>query len=188
MDLRMPLLDGYQAIQHIRTREATPLERAAPTAIPRTKIIALTASPFQTTPMPLLTSGCDDILYKPCKASLLITKIAHHLGISNSAAIPASMGASGPAPRNTLRPAGAIAHSASAPTPALPTPWLTDLHTAAQRLNADRCFKLIEQLPKEYDNLANRLAALVHDFEFDAVINIIQALPRSDSPGTIPPL
>jgi adenylate cyclase len=195
MDLRMPILDGYQAIQHIRTLEAN-----AP-ASPRTKIIALTASPFHTTPTPLLASGCDDILYKPCRESLLITKIAHHLNIpyldiSAPAPSPPPVGDPAPwspmpaaPPQLVLQPPLSLGEAIARHTTAAPLPatWITDLHTAAQRLNADRCFNLIEQIPKEYDNLANRLTTLVHNFEFDAVIDIIQALPRSDSPGRNPP-
>jgi CheY-like chemotaxis protein len=55
MDMRMPVLDGYQATRRIR---GLPGGDAV-------KIIALTASAFQEERDAILAAGCDEMVRKP---------------------------------------------------------------------------------------------------------------------------
>jgi len=71
MDLRMPLLDGFQAAQKIR-------------ALPdgsNTKIIALTANAFAQTQERALSAGFDDFVAKPFREAVIFEKMALHLGV-----------------------------------------------------------------------------------------------------------
>jgi len=58
MDMRMPVMDGYEAARRIRALEAE-LGR------PRTVILAITASAFEQEGEAVLAAGCDGILHKP---------------------------------------------------------------------------------------------------------------------------
>jgi signal transduction histidine kinase/CheY-like chemotaxis protein len=70
MDMRMPILDGYQATQHIK---ATPQGQA-------TKIIALTASALEEERAIVLSVGCDDFLRKPFREQDIFTTMERHIG------------------------------------------------------------------------------------------------------------
>lgn len=69
MDVRMPVIDGIEATQKIRSKETKTT----------TKIIALTASLLKESRLKMLTSGYDDILYKPYKSEDLFMTISKHL-------------------------------------------------------------------------------------------------------------
>ncbi|MBD2021964.1 response regulator [Leptolyngbya sp. FACHB-36] len=77
MDLQMPVMNGYEATQQIRTWEA---ETTCSEAI-RTKILALTASAFAEQRQDMLAAGCDDFIRKPFKVQEIFEKIAHHLAV-----------------------------------------------------------------------------------------------------------
>ncbi|WP_341737598.1 ATP-binding protein [Microcoleus sp. CAWBG640] len=71
MDLRMPVLDGFQAAQKIR-------------ALPdgsNTKIIALSANAFVKTQELALSNGFDDFVAKPFRETVIFEKMALHLGV-----------------------------------------------------------------------------------------------------------
>ncbi|HZO17180.1 MAG TPA: ATP-binding protein, partial [Polyangiaceae bacterium] len=73
MDMRMPVLDGYQATSVIRR-----LERGSET---RTPIIALTASAFEHDRPAILECGCDDIVAKPFNQATIFEVIVRYLPI-----------------------------------------------------------------------------------------------------------
>ena len=72
MDMRMPVLDGYEATRQIRTS-------SAPATAP--KIIALTASAFEDERAAILTAGCDDLFFKPATEAVLFEKMSQHIGV-----------------------------------------------------------------------------------------------------------
>jgi PAS domain S-box-containing protein len=75
MDIAMPIMDGYQAIELIRQTEATNNHQ------PQVKIIAITASVFESNKQHLAALGCDDFLTKPLKIWELWQKLEIHLGV-----------------------------------------------------------------------------------------------------------
>ncbi len=68
MDLRMPVLDGREATRRIRQREQQQ-------GLPRTPILALTASAFEHERDEILACGADDFLAKPFHESRLFALI-----------------------------------------------------------------------------------------------------------------
>ncbi|MBD2464339.1 response regulator [Oscillatoria sp. FACHB-1407] len=72
MDLRMPILDGYEATRRIRQ-----LTSLTPTPI----ILALTANAFEEERLSALAAGCDDFIRKPIQEGVLFSKIAEHLEV-----------------------------------------------------------------------------------------------------------
>jgi PAS domain S-box-containing protein len=73
MDMRMPVMDGYEATRRIKA--------IAPqnSAIARTIVIAVTASAFEEERTAILAAGCDDFIRKPFQKDILYSKIAKHL-------------------------------------------------------------------------------------------------------------
>jgi signal transduction histidine kinase/CheY-like chemotaxis protein len=71
MDMRMPIMDGYEATRRIK---AHPKGQS-------TVVIAITASAFDEERAKVMATGCDDFVRKPIREALLLDKIAQHLGV-----------------------------------------------------------------------------------------------------------
>ncbi|MCL1465209.1 hybrid sensor histidine kinase/response regulator [Argonema galeatum] len=71
MDMRMPVMDGYEATKHIKTH----------TKGQATAIIALTASVFEEEKAVVLSAGCDDFLRKPFREADIFEVMHKHLGV-----------------------------------------------------------------------------------------------------------
>ncbi len=71
MDLRMPVMDGHEAIRQIR----------ASLGGPAVKIIAVTASVIDENRAGVLAGGADDFMGKPFHEAKLFGKIQAHLGV-----------------------------------------------------------------------------------------------------------
>jgi CheY-like chemotaxis protein len=71
MDMRMPVMDGYEATRQIRAQIKGQ----------STVIIALTASAFAEMRSAILEVGCNDFVRKPFQEQMILEKIAEHLGV-----------------------------------------------------------------------------------------------------------
>jgi PAS domain S-box-containing protein len=71
MDMRMPVLDGYEATRRIKGTEQGQ----------QTVVIALTASAFEEQRSQVLAAGCDDFVRKPFQEAVLFEKMAQYLGV-----------------------------------------------------------------------------------------------------------
>jgi CheY-like chemotaxis protein len=69
MDMQMPVMDGYAATTAIREFEQR-------TAVPRTRVIALTAHAIREDIDRCLAAGCDAHLGKPIKKAILLQTLA----------------------------------------------------------------------------------------------------------------
>ncbi|HEY9617852.1 MAG TPA: CHASE2 domain-containing protein [Microcoleaceae cyanobacterium] len=168
MDIRMPVMDGYETTRKIRHREqeirAVPGDRGH-----ATKIIALTASVFEETKVEAAVIGCDDFLRKPIQINTLLLKLAEHLGVQYL------YEASEPEAQPPQRPNEPLAsdrlniHLAQ-----MPLAWVDQLHQAALRGFDHQILQLIEELPDPHSVLAHALAHWVHNFQFDEILNLTQ--------------
>jgi signal transduction histidine kinase/DNA-binding NarL/FixJ family response regulator len=71
MDMRMPVMDGYEASRRIR---ALPGGESV-------RIVALTASAFREQHKECLAAGCDEIMHKPYRAEAIFKTMARYLGL-----------------------------------------------------------------------------------------------------------
>ncbi len=77
MDMRMPIMDGYEATRIIKQKqEVNQIENKKNTAI-----IALTATAFNEDRKFMLELGCNDFIRKPFQEDILLEKIAIHIGV-----------------------------------------------------------------------------------------------------------
>lgn len=75
MDMRMPVLNGYEATKKIRQLSCNlPIET-------HNKIIAVTASMFEEERAVVLAAGCDDFLRKPFRDESIFEMLVKHLGV-----------------------------------------------------------------------------------------------------------
>jgi CheY-like chemotaxis protein len=75
MDMRMPVMDGRQATQAIKSKIANQHSKI------NTVIVALTASAFEGEQANFLNAGCDDFVRKPFREATLIEILTRHLKV-----------------------------------------------------------------------------------------------------------
>ncbi len=149
MDMRMPVLDGYEATQRIRST----IGGQAPV------IIALTASAFEEQRAIVLSAGCDDFVRKPFRDTDLYDKMAQHLGVRFLYEEPASN-----------QPEPAVSYELGLGDLAgLPVSWLAEMNHAAARAQAKTMHLLLEFIRPDHPGLAETLARLIDNFEFDRI-------------------
>ena len=166
MDLRMPVMDGFEAIRRIR-------------ALPGGKeveIIAVTASIFGEINRDALGAGADALILKPFREAELFAKMGNLLGAeyvyeeTGPAAIPA---------------AGPVTGPDRAPAPGLPPDLYAQLREAA--INGD--FHLLLELTGRVEvldkALAGALRALAAKFDTQSILNLLKQdhAPAGNTPA-----
>ncbi|MGB3492101.1 MAG: ATP-binding protein [Elainellaceae cyanobacterium] len=194
MDMRMPVMDGYTATQQIlhlaqQTLSVTADNGGTPIQSQPPKIIALTASAFDDDRLRILEAGCDDIVHKPYRVDTLYEAIARHLNLkvedlrrsfskpssnrSDASTTAASTAASPDRAASLPARQGTLPASIQAMR-IMPQEWQDNLHHAAYRLNEQECRTLISQIPAEAFYLAQLLSAIVDDFRFELICELLQ--------------
>lgn len=168
MDIRMPMIDGYEATRQIRGMEA---QRQAGgdggnTRSP-TKIIALTASAFEEDRARVLNVGCNDFVRKPFQEAELLEKIAEHLGVQYVDA-QSDEGVKRTTIADSFDPIAALQ--------ALPTRMLTQLHQATIQLDGQQLARAIEDLTPTYPSLAAFLTEKLENFDFEQILQLLQTI------------
>ncbi len=156
MDMRMPIMNGYEATRQIRQQERSgSLDPHDPPAV---VIIALTASVLAEERSQILAAGCDDYLAKPFQAEQLLALIFQHLRRNQPKSIYLAEQAEPPKP---LTPADLSK---------LPALLCAELHQAAAQLDAERCVALIQLVAASH--LVESLLHLVEEFRFDLLLEL----------------
>ncbi|MUG98894.1 response regulator [Scytonema sp. UIC 10036] len=156
MDMRMPVMNGYEATQHIK---ATPLGQA-------TVIIALTATAFNDERALTLEAGCDDFIRKPFQEEEIFDKLAKHLGVSYVYFDCTTMS-------QTSQKRSTRSSSLEQDLAVMPEQWVHQLYEAASGGSDEHVLKLIAEIPTEYATLIENLQQLTSDFRFDEIVNAI---------------
>ncbi|WP_445633553.1 histidine kinase [Nostoc sp. DSM 114161] len=158
MDMRMPVMDGYEATKKIRAN----LKGQA------TVIIALTASAFDEERSLVLSAGCNDFVRKPFREEVIFEKMAKYLGVRYVyAADILHVKTLETNPDFELSSLKELLNQ-------MPGEWITQLHQAALCTDEKLIFSLLEQIPPESAYLANTLTDWVNNFRIDKIIELTQ--------------
>ena len=147
MDMRMPVMDGYQAARQIRNLSGGSDVR----------ILALTASAFLEERNAILAAGCDEMVCKPIEEDRLFGTIAELLGVKFRYEEPA---------QEAERSAAAIDLGR------LPDDLRKKLANTAEQLDDEACQIIINTLRAEFPAEAQLIADLIKDFHFDRVLEL----------------
>lgn len=161
MDIRMPVMNGYQATQHIRRQSdsQTPI------------IIALTAYASKSDRTATLQAGCNDYVTKPFQVDTLFAKMEEYLGVRYIYADDDPKGAENHSANlsvnwNQLTPEALLV---------MPRSWIEQLSQAAQLCDDEEIVSLIAQIPPDETLLSTTLSHLAHNFQFNLIIQLTQS-------------
>ena len=154
MDMRMPVLDGYEATKQIKTQ----LKGQA------TAIIALTASTLEEQRAVILSAGCDDFVRKPFREQVIFDKIAQYLGVRYI--------------YEELSPphAAVVKHDSSlqASLANMPSEWVNELYEAANLIDNEQILQLLEQIPTVDAFFRQTISDWIYNFRCDKIIDLIE--------------
>ncbi|MGQ4648963.1 GAF domain-containing protein [Lyngbya aestuarii] len=153
MDMRMPVMNGYEATKKIR----------ASFQHQKTVIIALTASVFDKQRSVVFSAGCDDFVSKPFREEVIFEKMAEHLGVRYlyEESSPATLTQSG-FPHELNREDITV----------MPAEWLAQFHKAATQLDEKQMFSLLEEVDQDNASISVALAELLYNFQFEKLANL----------------
>jgi PAS domain S-box-containing protein len=151
MDMRMPVMDGYEASAKIRQLKGGD----------SVKIIALTASAFIEQHDNIIKAGCDAVLHKPFNIPEVFATLAKILEVKfiYDEFLPP---VSSPILEITVEMLST-----------LPVPMRQQLHEAALNLDIEETEVIIAQIRQIAPDIADGLQELVANFQFDQIIHLI---------------
>jgi PAS domain S-box-containing protein len=161
MDMRMPVMDGYEATRHIKAQRT--LDKPA--------IIALTASAFEEERNLILHTGCDDFVSKPFREALLLAKIAEHTGVEfvyeSTSTVPSSSPTTDLAESNLMQEVTTLVGQMS-------QDWRQAVYQAASRGDDDALLERIAEISQGDRPGASTLINWVNNFQFELIMQLMQ--------------
>ena len=155
MDMRMPVMDGYEATQHIK---ATVKGQA-------TAIIALTASVLEEERAVILSAGCDDFMRKPFRESDIFDAMHKHIGVRYIYEDPGQVSL----PATTEAPDAATWDGFRV----LPESQVARLKQGILNADMDLIASSIEEIRLQDAVLASAIANCIDNFEYDKLLKLI---------------
>ena len=157
MDMGMPVMDGYEATRRIKDSEQGR----------KTPVIALTAHAFEEERQAILTAGCDDLVRKPFQEAEIFDAMEKHLGVRYIYDEGEEKKEKGE--RESLK--DALTPEALAQ---LPDDLITELKQATIDLDVGLIKAIIERIGELNATVADALAELVKDYQYDKILALIQ--------------
>ncbi len=156
MDMRMPVMDGY---------EATRVIKSSGSSDPPVKVIAVSAGSLKSEQEAILAAGCDDYIAKPFREADIYHAMEKHLGVSwvYEASVRPEEG----------RSAEEI-HNWPARCAALPPSLREELTDALVRAHMEAIDSLIARIGEEDPRFAVKLQAWAHNFEYETILSLMK--------------
>jgi CheY-like chemotaxis protein len=155
MDIRMPVMDGLEAVRRIRATQAG----AA------TKIVALTAHALEEEREPIMTAGCDDLVRKPFREHEIFGALARHLDLKFTYEKKPPQESTPEVPGLAVRPEQ---------LDALPAELLRDLHQSVVELDTARTRVLLEQVAGRDAALGRALDTLATRLDYQGLLKLLE--------------
>ena len=187
MDVRMPVMDGYEATQEIKLRiQQREQEQQGNGEMsishpdsPIPKIVALTASTIEGRRSFALLVGCDDFISKPFRKTEIFDTLNKHLGVkylySNSTDFISTgdrSNLSDPTPNTVL-----------AYLPQLPAEWVENMKQVIRNADFDLIARTIEEIRDAHPEFAEILQGHLNNFDYQKILNLIAETEESDNAG-----
>ena len=147
MDMRMPVMDGYQATTKIKAINQKSI------------IIALTASVFEEQRASILACGCDELMHKPCTDQEIFSILAKHLHVEYIYQDLTEKTATVESPVSLKE----IDFEGVSKT------WCDKLQKTAKQADAEQLKSLVDSLGDEHQTLKQGLAQLIESYRFDKI-------------------
>ena len=158
MDIRMPVMSGYDATNHIRNAEQELRNKAPGTRA--TAIIAISANAYEEEHAVAISEGCDDFLRKPFRDADIFDMMSRHSDIrfvyeeeQNAESRRQSAAHGEPLTPEAIK--------------VLPDDMLAKFRRACLIADFKMAMHFTEQIRPEHSSLADSLAELLNDFQFD---------------------
>jgi PAS domain S-box-containing protein len=155
MDIRMPVMDGMEAVRRIRATQAG----AA------TKIIALTAHALEEERRTIMAAGCDDLVRKPFREQEIFDALARHLRLKFMYEQASPQEGTPEISGLALRPEQ---------LDALPADLLQDLRQAVVELDTARTRALIELVTERDASLGRALNTLATQLDYQRLLKLLE--------------
>jgi CheY-like chemotaxis protein len=154
MDMRMPVMDGYEATAKIRQLEGG-------NAV---KIVALTASAFREQHSRIINAGCDAVLHKPFHIPEIFAELTKHLEVK-FVYLDTPVLVTSPIRETTVKMLAK-----------LPLALRQQLHEAALNLDTEETDAIITQIRLLAPEAGEGLQGLAQQYQFDQIIRLIEVV------------
>lgn len=158
MDMRMPVLDGYEATKRIKS---TAKGQA-------TAVIALSASAWEEEKAVILSAGCDDFVPKPFHEEAIFNIMAKHLGVRYIFQEQKTQSDFSNITEESLNLTDLLA--------AMPRTWLLKLHEAALEVDVELVSQILEEVPQSHALVGQMFRGWVSNFQFDKILDLTESL------------
>jgi len=156
MDMRMPVMDGYQAAAKIRSLPGGDT----------VKIVAITASVFREQHKSILEAGCDDVMHKPYQHHEIFETMREQLGVQYIYEEEIDKSPSSTEKVIDIELAKEMADS-------LPKQLFDELKQSSMALDMEETYKVLERIAEIQPELAGLLRMHVEELDFSAIRNIL---------------
>jgi len=160
MDIRMPVMNGLEAIRRIRESKAGA----------QTRIVALTAHALEEERREILEAGCDDFIRKPYRDTEILDALAKHLGVRFLYA-------------EEQAPAAAAGGDELdvAQLKKLPPALIEALREATVLLDDQHCLEVAGMISDHNHELGERLRCMVENLQYKEMLAVLDNLTREES-------
>ncbi|MEG4343650.1 response regulator [Microcoleus sp. A003_D6] len=185
MDVRMPVMDGYEATKQIKVRiqqreqeqQGNGEMTISPPDSPIPKIVALTASTIEGRRSFALLVGCDDFISKPFRKTDIFDTLNKHLGVKYLYSNSTDFISTGD--RNNLCDSPYTA--ALAYSPQLPAEWIDNMKQVIRSADFDLIARTIEEIRDAHPEFAEILQGHLDNFDYQKILNLIAEAEESEN-------
>ncbi|MEG3888324.1 ATP-binding protein, partial [Microcoleus sp. herbarium19] len=176
MDLRMPVMDGYEATIEIRARIQRRKEEEQGEGnmdLPNPeflnpKIVALTASTHEDKRSFSLLMGCDDFIRKPFRKMDIFDTLSKHLGVRYIYSDLTGSDAMGEGNNQSN-----YSNTLSASLPDLPAEWIDNMRLVIRSADFDLIEITIDEIRDAHPEFAEILQGHLDNFDYQKILNLI---------------
>ena len=162
MDMRMPIMNGYEACKTIRNRQKAQRHGF------QTRLVALTASSLEEERAAVLAIGCDDYVRKPFRENQIFQIMQKHIGVDYIYQDRVEEKSTSDSPPSFNQ------QDLKMKLQILPKPIQQKLRQGSERADIALVDTVISQIESQNTLLAAELARMAHNFEYNRILDLLQ--------------